>query len=323
MDNLNALQVFARVAESRSFTTAAERLGLTPSAVSKSVSKLERELGVKLLHRSTRQVSLTNDGASFFDRCRNILLEIDDAKRALSLGNVVPQGKLRVQMPVGFGRRVIAPALMRFTEQNPGLVVDVELSDRAIDLAYEGIDLALHIGPVSDTRLVARHLCNLSFAAYASPEYLARHGEPATPDDLDQHRCLAYIFPMTGNYRAWQFSKGDRSFTKMVSGGLNMNNAESLLEAAVAGAGIVMISNFIAAEALHSGRLKRILTEYVAKGPDVHAVYLPGRHLSAKVRAFIAFLTEVVERIELDTQPIANAVTPRQAKPPLKAPVLE
>ncbi|MBT2300754.1 LysR family transcriptional regulator [Variovorax paradoxus] len=298
MDNLNALQVFARVAESRSFTLAAERLGLTPSAVSKSVSKLEAELGVRLLHRSTRLVSLTNDGASFFDRCRHILAEIEDAKSALTLSNSVPQGKLRVQMPVGFGRRVVAPALLRFTEQNPGLSVDVELSDRAADLAYEGFDLAIQIGPIADTRLVARHLCNLSFAAYASPAYLERHGEPATPDELDRHHCLAYIFPMTGNYRAWQFSKEGRTFAKIVSGGLNMNNAESLLEAAVAGAGITMISNFIAADALRRGQLKRILTDYVAKGPDVHAVYLPGRHLSAKVRIFIDFLLELVERFK-------------------------
>ena len=169
MDNLNALQVFVRVAESRSFTLAAERLDLTPSAVSKSVSKLEAELGVKLLHRSTRLVSLTNEGASFFDRCRHILAEIEDAKSALTLSNSVPRGKLRVQMPVGFGRRVVAPALLRFTEQHLGLSVDVELSDRAADLAYEGFDLAIQIGPIPDTRLVARHLCNLSFAAYASP----------------------------------------------------------------------------------------------------------------------------------------------------------
>ncbi len=298
MHNLNALQTFARVAESRSFTIAAERLGLTPSAVSKSVSKLEGELGVRLLHRSTRLVSLTNDGAVFFERCRHILTEIDDAKRALTLSNVVPQGKLRVQMPVGFGRRVVAPALLRFTEQNPGLSLDVELSDRSPDFAYEGIDLAIHIGPITDTRLVARHLCNLSFAAYASPDYLARNGEPATPEELDRHHCLAYIFPMTGNYRPWQFSKDGRTFAKTVSGGLNMNNAESLLEAAVAGAGITMISNFIAAEALQRGELRRILTQYVAKGPEVHVVYLPGRHLSAKVRVFIDFLSTLVERIE-------------------------
>jgi len=299
MDNLNALQVFVRVAENRSFTAAAERLNLTPSAVSKSVSKLERELGVKLFHRSTRQVSLTNDGASFFERCINILLDIDDAKRALSLGSSVPQGKLRVQLPVGFGRHVIVPALVRFTQQNPGLVVDVELSDRTVDLGYEGIDLALHIGTVLDTRLVARHLCNLSFAAYASPDYLALYGEPLTPDDLEHHQCLAYLFPITGHYRGWQFSTGNRSFTKNLSGCLNMNNSESLLEAAVAGAGIVMISNFIAAKALQSGKLKRVLTEFVVKGPDVHAVYLPGRHLSAKVRAFIAFLADVVEHVAL------------------------
>lgn len=298
MDNLNAIQVFARVAESRSFTAAATRLGLTPSAVSKSVSRLEAELGVRLLHRSTRLVTLTNEGANFFDRCRHILAEVDDAERALTSSTLTPQGKLRVQMPVGFGRRVVAPALLGFTQRNPALVLDVELSDRAVDLAYEGIDLAIHIGPLTDTRLVARHLCNLSFAAYASPDYLARHGEPMEPSELEQHNCLAYVFPMTGNYRAWQFRSEGRTYSKVISGNLNLNNAESLLEAAVAGAGITMISNFIASDALRAGLLRRILTEYVAKGPEVHAVYLPGRHMSAKVRTFIDFLLELVSSFD-------------------------
>jgi LysR family transcriptional regulator for bpeEF and oprC len=294
MDNLNALTVFAKVAETRSFTTAAQRLGLTASAVSKSISRLEQELGVRLLHRSTRLVSLTNDGASFFDRCRHILAEIDDAESALTLSKATPQGRLRVQVPVGFGRRVVVPELLRFTKQHPGLVVDAELSDRAIDLAYEGIDAAIQIGEPSDVRLVARKLCTLSFGACASPDYLARHGEPATPEELDRHHCLAYMLPMTGNYREWQFARNGQPFAKTVSGSLNMNNAESLLEAAVAGAGITMISDFIAAEALRTGKLKRILTDYVAPGPPVYVVYLPGRNLSPRVRAFIDFLTEVV-----------------------------
>lgn len=298
MRNLNALLVFTKVAETRSFTNAAQRLGLTASAVSKSVSRLEQELGVRLLQRSTRLVSLTNDGASFFERCRHILAEIDDAESALTLSMTNLQGRLRVQMPVGFGRRVVVPKLLRFTEQHPGLVVDAELSDRVVDLAYEGIDAAIQIGQVSDSRLVARKVCRLSFAACASPEYLARNGEPATPEDLDRHHCLAYLLPMTNGYRDWQFAKDGQTFSKTVSGSLNINNAESLLEAAVAGVGITMISNFIAADALRDGKLKRILNQYVVKGPEVYVVYLPGRNLSAKVRAFIDFLTVVVTGIE-------------------------
>ncbi len=298
MRNLNALMVFARVAETRSFTLAAQRLGLTASAVSKSVSRLEQELGVRLLQRSTRLVSLTDEGAGFFERCRHILAEIDDAESAVTLSAANPRGRLRVQMPVGFGRRVVVPKLLDFAKQYPDLAIDAELSDRVADLAYEGLDAIVQIGAVSDSRVVARELCRLSFAACASPQYLAEHGEPQTPEDLDRHECLTYLLPVTGEARDWVFARNGQAISRKVSGRLNINNAESLLEAAVAGAGIAMISNFIAADALREGRLRRILTDYVVQGPPVHVVYLPRRNLSAKVRAFIDFLTVIVTGIE-------------------------
>lgn len=298
MRNLNALLVFTKVAETCSFTVAAQRLGLTASAVSKSVARLEQELGVKLLQRSTRLVSLTDEGASFFERCRNILAEIDDAESAVTLSTVTPKGRLRIQMPVGFGRRVITPKLLGFTQLHPDLCVDVELSDRVVDLAFEGIDAVIHIGPVSDSRVIARKLCRLTFSACASPAYLLQHGSPVTPDDLAKHQCLAYLLPMTGEHRPWQFAKNGQVFSQTVSGALNINNAESLLEAAIAGGGITMISNFIAAEAIRAGQLTRVLEDYVVEGPEVYVVYLPRRNLSGKVKAFIDFLTVVVEDIE-------------------------
>lgn len=294
MDNLNALVVFVRVAESRSFTAAAQRLGLTSSAVSKAISRLEGELGVRLLNRSTRLVTLTNDGASFFDRCREILTSIEEAERAVTLAKATPHGRLRVQMPVGFGRRVAVPALRKLAQTHPGLVVDAELSDRVADLAYEGFDAAIQIGQVSDERLVARTLCRLRFTALASPEYLARHGEPKTPDDLREHQCLAYVSPLTGGYRPWEFAKDGQSFSKRVSGSLNVNNADSLVEAAITGMGIVMISNFIAASAISSGQLIPILTDYVAPGPKVYVVYPPSRIVSLKLQVLIEALDEAV-----------------------------
>lgn len=294
MDNLNTLVVFVRVAESRSFTAAAQRLGLTSSAVSKAISRLEGELGVRLLNRSTRLVTLTNDGASFFDRCREILTSIEDAERAVTLAKATPHGRLRVQMPVGFGRRVAVPALRKLAQTHPGLVVDAELSDRVADLAYEGFDAAIQIGQVSDERLVARTLCRLRFTALASPEYLARHGEPKTPDDLREHQCLAYVSPLTGGYRPWEFAKDGQSFSKRVSGSLNVNNADSLVEAAITGMGIVMISNFIAASAISSGQLIPILTDYVAPGPKVYVVYPPSRIVSLKLQVLIEALDEAV-----------------------------
>lgn len=298
MRNLNALLVFVKVAETRSFTLAAQRLGLTSSAISKSIARLEQELGVKLLTRSTRLVSLTGEGASFFDRCKQILTEIEDAETAVTATTATPKGRLRLQMPVGFGRRVIVPRMWEFTQRFPELSVDIELSDRLVDLTYEAVDAVVHIGTVTDDRVVSHRLCNLSFAAYASPEYLAKNGTPQSPDELDQHQCLAYLLPLTGDHREWRFTKNGQDHSRVVSGALNINNAESLIEAAVAGAGIVMVSDFIAGNAMRSGKIQRILSDYVVAGPEVSVLHLPRSTLAAKVRVLVDYLKSIIEDID-------------------------
>ncbi|WP_213957625.1 LysR family transcriptional regulator [Variovorax sp. dw_954] len=292
--DLNGLRVFERVAETLSFTRAADSLGLTPSAVSKAMTRLENELGVRLLHRTTRSLNLTADGTSFHERCRSVLTEIADAEAALTRTRTLAQGRLRVQMPVGFGRRVVMPALHDFSRDYPGIVVDVELSDRITDVIHEGLDAAVTIGPPADTRLIARRLCRLSFHAFASPAYLAEHGEPVTPDDLDAHHCLAYVLPQTGRYRDWVFMRDGKSYVRSPAGRLNVNNAESLLEAAIAGVGIVMVSTFIAAASVRAGQLQSVLRDYVGVGPEVFVAYPPNRNLSARVRAFVDFLDELM-----------------------------
>ncbi|CAN5122809.1 LysR family transcriptional regulator [soil metagenome] len=294
MRDLNSLVVFVRVAEQRSFTEAARLLGLTASAVSKAITRLEAEMGVKLLHRTTRSVNLTAEGTNFLDRCRSILTEVDEAEAALGRTRSSPQGRLRVQMPVGFGRRVVVPALPAFSAQYPGITVDAELSDRIADVAYEALDAAIVIGPIGDTRLIARRLCDLHFIAVASPDYLDRHGRPAAPDDLDIHHCLAYVVPQFARYRDWLFERNGEVIVKSVSGHFNVNNAESLLEAAVSGQGIVMLSTFITAEAVRRGELEFVLPDWSTRGPQVSLVYLPSRHVSARVRAFIDFMTALL-----------------------------
>jgi LysR family transcriptional regulator for bpeEF and oprC len=294
MENLNSIRVFVHVAETRSFTEAAHRLGLTSSAISKAITRLETEMGVRLLLRTTRSVGLSDDGKNFFEHCQQILTDIEAAENMLNRATSSPHGRLRIHMTVGFGSRVIMPAMRGFIERYPGLTVNAELSDRNFDMAYEGIDAAIQIGELVDARLIARKLCNLRFVACASPDYLARCGEPQTPDDLDQHSCLAYVYPHTGRLREWQFEKDGKTFGKTVSGKLNVSNAESLLQAATSGLGIAMISNFIAAEAIQAGRLRCILSNYATLGPRVSVVYLPSRILSPKVRAFVDFLTELI-----------------------------
>lgn len=294
MWDLNGLRVFSRVAETLSFTRAGESLGLTASAVSKAMTRLEEDLGARLLHRTTRSLTLTSDGASFLERCRSVLAEIADAEAALTHTRTLPQGRLRIQMPVGFGRRVVMPALQGFSRTYPGIVVDVELSDRITDVIHEGLDATVTIGSPVDSRLIARRLCHLSFHAVASPAYLAERGEPTTPDELDGHDCLAYVLPQTGRYRDWTFMRDGQRWLKSPSGRVNVNNAESLMEAAIAGMGIVMLSTFITAAAVRSGELRPVLRDYEGVGPEVFVAYPPNRNLSARVRAFVDFLAELM-----------------------------
>lgn len=290
-DSIQGISVFVRVAEARSFSGAARKLGITPSGASKAITRLEDRLGVRLVHRTTRSVSLTDDGAAFYDRCRQILVELEDAETALTRRRANPRGRLRVQMPVGFGHRILVPLLAQFIDLYPELVVDAELTDRDPDLADEGLDAAVRIGELGDARLIAKRLCDLRFVTVASPQYLERHGEPRTPDELERHRCLVYYFPHTHRYRDWNFSANGVPYSRSFSGSLNLNNSQALLDAAIAGAGVANVATFIAFDALRAGALKAILRDYVCVGPAVWVVYLQRRHLSPRVQTFVDFLT--------------------------------
>ena len=290
MKDLNALRVFLRVAQLQSFKAAAASLGLTSSAVSKAITRLEAEVGVGLLQRTTRAVGLTEDGAVFFENCKQILGEIDDAESLLSRATAGPHGRLRVHMTEGFGRRVVMPVMPRFLQQHPSLSVSAELSERVVDIANERFDVDIQIGEVADSRLVARPLGNVGFVACASPAYLVKHGTPRKPADLERHNCLAYSHVHTGRLREWQFLENGRIYGKTVSGSLHANNSEALLVAAISGLGIAMVSQFIANDAIMAGTVKPVLTRYAAPGPPVHAVYLRAHIVSPKVRAFVDFL---------------------------------
>jgi LysR family transcriptional regulator for bpeEF and oprC len=295
MKDLNHILVFVKVAEARNFTEAAEVLGITSSAVSKIITRFETELGVRLFNRTTRAVHLTTEGASFFERCKEVQVAINDAEDELRQTTGSLKGTVRLAMPVGFGRRVVAPALTSFALHYPDITIEAELTDRVVDLAYEPVDIAIVRGSVGDARLVAKRLCELQFIACASPEYIARNGEPREPEDLVKHHCLAYMGPQMSRYREWSFARNGRGFNMQVSGRVNMNNAESLLEAAISGLGIVMLSNMYTADAVRAGKLKMLLTDFVAPGTPVSAVYLPNRNLSQRMRHFIDFLVRIVQ----------------------------
>jgi LysR family transcriptional regulator for bpeEF and oprC len=294
LDSLTSIALFVRIAETRSFSAAAHQLGISAPAVSKGLARLEQRLGVQLLNRTTRKVSLTDDGRAFLDRCRQILADAQDAEELLTRRRVALSGRLRVQMPVGFGRIVVLPLIPRLLEAYPELAIDIELSDRLVDLADEAIDVALRIGEIPDSRLIAKKIYAIRFVTCTSPAYLARHGTPRTPEELAEHSCLPYWVPRTGRYRPWEFARDGVPFTLQINGHLNINNSEALMDAAVAGAGIVSVSTFLAADALAAGKLRAVLTDFATEGPPVSAVYLPSRQLSPRVRAFLDFVTHII-----------------------------
>lgn len=294
LDYLNHIANFVRVAEARGFTAAARRQGISTAAVSKSVTRLENQLGVKLLNRTTRSISLTDDGEMFYLRCRDILSDLEQAEAAVTRSSVSPRGRLRIQSPMGLGRRIVMPSLSALTQRYPLLSIDVDLSDRTPDLAEEGIDAMLRVGPPTDSRVIARALSRVHFVTCASPAYLKARGTPQTPADLDRHNCLAYVVPQTGRYHEWEFDDHGKHYIHTPAGTLNVNSAEALLDAVLSGAGIARVASFVAAREILEGRLRLVLADYIAQAPHIYLVYLQNKHLSPRVRVFADLMEQVL-----------------------------
>lgn len=290
MDQLTALRVFARVAEGGSFSRAAELLGMSKSAVSKHVAALESHLGARLLYRTTRQVSLTEEGRAYLDRAVRILEDLEEADSAVSTLRAEPRGTLRLNCALSFAIRHIAPALPEFHALHPKLAVDLELNDRFVDLVEEGYDLAVRIGELEDSTLIARRLANVPVLFVAAPGYLRRCGTPSRPGDLAEHACLLYRG--RGSGREWLAGTGETARRVKVSGPLVANNGEAIKAAAIGGLGIARLPAFILDDEIARGTLVEVLPAFRPAPIPVQAVYAPNRHLSAKVRAFIDFFAE-------------------------------
>jgi len=290
MDQITALRVFVRVAEEGSFSNAARALGMSKSAVSKHVAALEAKLGTRLLHRTTRQVTLTEEGRAYWTRASRILEEVEEADNAVGTMKAEPIGTLRVSSAFSFGLRHVAPAIPDFIAQYPRLVVDLDFNDRMLDLLEDGIDVAIRIGDLPDSNLVARRLAATRLMLVAAPGYLERAGKPMAPADLARHTCLLYR-GRTGPWH-WRLGGAGGGTTIRVNGPLIANNGEVIKAAAVAGAGIARLPSFLLDDALESGALVEVLDAYRPDPLPIHAVYVPNRHLSAKVRRFVDFLAE-------------------------------
>ena len=296
MDHLRGIGLFVRAAEAGSFVVAARRLRVTPSAVSKAVSRLEDRLGVQLFRRSTRSVELTDDGRAFFERARFGLSEIEAAEAFLQERRAQPRGTLRLSMPVVFGHRVVAPLLPAFCARYPDLSVETHSTDSLSDLIEDGFDVLIRTRALTDSALIARKLTDSRFVTAASPAYLAGHGVPETLDDLHRHACTAYVFPSTRRKFAWPFLIDGTVVTVDPSGGAAFSNADAMIAACEAGAGILHLQDYMLAPALAAGRLQPVLQPFAADGGPVSALYLASRHLSPNVRAFVDFMASRLAR---------------------------
>lgn len=291
MDRLQAITAFVTVVEVGSFARAAERLDASVSAVSRQVADLEAHLDARLLNRTTRRLSLTEAGRAFHERCVQLLADLEEAEQSASRGGATPRGTLKLTCPITYGVRVLAPAIAAFVARHAQVRVDVELSDRAVDLVDEGIDVAVRIGAIRSQLLVARRIGTSALVCCASPGYLARHGSPAMPEDLARHACLTYEYAPVRHQ--WRFTGPDGAErTVRVSGPMHANNGRMLAALAAEGAGVVCEPDFIVEPEVAAGRLVPILEGWRPPTAPVHAAYPSRRHLSAKVRAFVDFLAE-------------------------------
>ena len=290
MDKFEAMRVFCSVIEAGSFVAAAERSGLSTTAVSRLVAQLEMQLNVRLINRTTRRMNPTNEGFAYFERCTQLLADLEEAEASVSGEARHPRGRLRLTAPIALATLRLAPAFAAFCRTYPEITLDVVLSDGVADFVEEGLDLAIRVGRVGSENLVARHIGETALLIAASHDYLARMGNPGHPEDLLRHACFTYTYSATGNQ--WQFEdEAGQSMSVRIDGPVNANNGMLLAEMAAAGSGIVLAPCFILQPLIAAGRLVQVLPEWKQRRLPIHVVYPTRRHLSAKVQAMTGFLS--------------------------------
>ncbi len=293
MDRFADMEIFASVVESGGIGAAADRLSLAKSAVSRRLADLEARLGVSLLQRTTRRMHLTETGRTYYERCRQILADVDEAEQAVSQAHGTLSGTLKVALPLSFGLLQLAPLIDAFMARHPGLTIHLDFNDRQVDLIQEGIDVAIRVAQLAESSLVARRLALIRHCVCASPRYLEAHGVPAHPEELARHACLVYGNPSNPDIWNYRDEQG-RESTVRVPVRLRANNGDMLVRAAVSGHGIVMVPTFLVHEALAAGSLVTLLENHAWPQLNAYAVYPHTRHLSTRVRAFVDFMAEAL-----------------------------
>lgn len=294
MNHLDAMQAFVRVAELASFTRAADTLGLPKASVSTAVRQLEAWLGTQLLHRTTRRVQMTPDGQAFYERCKDLLADLDETQHMFARTPQSLRGRLRVDMPARFARHFVLPHLPAFLQEHPQLELELSCTDRRVDVVREGFDCVLRVGTLADTSLVARPLGKLRVVTCASPDYLRRHGVPQTPDDLHAHRLIHYASNFGGKPDGWEYWDGAQYRSVTMAGALTVNSSDAYEAACLAGLGLIQAPVAGVRALIEQNALVEVLPHYRAEPMPVSLLYAHRRHLSQRVQAFMAWLAEQV-----------------------------
>jgi len=292
MDKLNAMAIFVRVIERGSFSAVARELQTTQPTISKILRALETELGGKLIARSTRQLSLTDEGQRYYRHCREILAAVDAAEHSFQTGKEIIAGPLRVGSSVSFGRLQIAARLSDFLLQYPDVQVDLQLNDHLQDMVSEGLDVTLRIGELRDSGLIARRIGTTHRVTLASPAYLARHPAPKSPQDLSQHNCL--LFNLLSSQNQWVYEKNGARHSVRIAGNAQSNNSEAVREMVLTGLGIALSPLWLFYDDLKAGRVVALLQDYTAQSLPIHAVAAPNRRQSARVKAFVDYMADAL-----------------------------
>ena len=293
MNKLQAMQVFARVVETGGLTRAADSLQLPKATATTLIQQLEASLGVKLLNRTTRKVSVTTDGAAYYPSCLAILALVRETEESLGQRHASPQGLLRVEVPTLIARLVIVPALPGFFARYPDIQLELGCSERRADLIEEGIDCAVWIGELEDSTMIARRIGLLYFGTCAAPSYLAANGQPRHPDELTAHRCINHFSPRTGKIFEWVFAKNGVRTQTLLRGSIALDDENSYVAAAEAGLGVAQIPAFVLKEAMERGSLELLLGDWFAEPAPINVVYPQNRHLSVKIRVFVDWVAEL------------------------------
>lgn len=288
MDTIDGMRTFVAVISEGSFSGAAQRMNMSPQLVSKYVGQLETRLGARLLNRSTRRLSITEAGQAYFDRCQYVLAEIDEMESAVGDATVAAKGTLRINAPMTFGTLHLTKAIAEYQHSQPEVSVDLTLDDRMVDIVSEGYDIAIRIGQLQESSLVASKLAPVRLVVCGSPDYFADRGIPDSPEDLDVHECLRYT--ISSSHNKWRFRDGDEFYDVSIKGGFAANNGDALRLAALAGAGLILQPTFIVGDNIRDGQLQIVLKGYEVEPMGVYAVYAHRQYLSGKVRTFVEFL---------------------------------